>query len=94
MTTMRFNPLTYANRLKETGMDSRQAETLAQLQEEIIESFDITSLATKSDIKDLKTEIIDLKKDMITLRDLMHYNTWKIIGLLATLQTILHFFPK
>ena len=50
MTTLRFNPLTYANKLKETGMNSNQAEALAQLQEEIIETFDVNSFATKIDL--------------------------------------------
>lgn len=35
MTTIRFNPLTYANQLKQAGFTASQAETLAQLQEEI-----------------------------------------------------------
>jgi hypothetical protein len=87
----RFDTLSYANTLKEAGIDSKQAEIFAELQRKIIEDIDSSTVSTKKDISDLK--------------DLIHANTWKIIGytgsfiaLLAALQTILqtifHFFPK
>ncbi len=61
MTTHRFNPLNYANDLKDVGFSDKQAEKLAQLQEEIVTNAD-NELVTKSylsgELKILEVTII------------------------------------
>lgn len=85
MTAIRFNPLTYANKLKEAGFNDKQAETFAQLQEEILTNVDTSLLATKHDLLILKIE----------LKDTINSNMYKMVGLFATIQAlfigILHF---
>ncbi len=92
MTAQRFNPLTYANKLKEAGVPAKQAEVQAQLQEEIIYNVDVNILATKKDINDLKNDINNLKlatkSEINELKDLIYSNTWKVIAILGTLQGI------
>ena len=56
-----FNTLIYANKLKESGVDSKQAEVQAELLSEIFEE----RLVTKEDIGILKSEV---KSDISTLR--------------------------
>lgn len=77
MTAIRFNPLTYANKLKEAGTPDKQAEAMAQLQGDILINVDDINVATRRDIQDIK--------------ELIHTSTYKIIGLLAALQALFHF---
>ena len=55
-----FNSLKYAKQLEGVGLPREQAEAHVQIMTEIVE----TSLATKQDLKDLKT---DLESRMIQL---------------------------
>lgn len=87
MTVARFNTLDYANKLKSVGMDAKQAETMAQLQEEIIINSD-NHLVTKKDLS------LAFSEFEIKITSLVNSTTYKIIGLLATLQTVFHFLGK
>lgn len=60
MTTLTFDTLKFARRLKEAGMDPRLAEEQAEALAEALE-VNLQALATKADIKQLET---DLRKDM------------------------------
>lgn len=68
MTTLAFDTLKFAKRLKEAGLTETQAETLASVEAELIE----TNLAGKRDVKELETKLsrdiealrADLQRDM------------------------------
>jgi histone H3/H4 len=60
MTTLTFDTLKFARRLKEAGMDPRLAEEQAEALAEALE-VNLQALATKADIKQLEN---DLRKDM------------------------------
>jgi hypothetical protein len=60
MTAQRFNTLNYSNDLKSVGFTEKQAEKLAQLQEEILSNND-RELTTKTDLKELR---VDIKQDI------------------------------
>jgi hypothetical protein len=56
MTTIAFNTLNYANRLKTAGMEARLAEEQANaLAEALAEQH---NLATKADLAEVKTDLI------------------------------------
>lgn len=63
-----FDTLAYANKLKEAGMDTKLAETQAQVQAELLTKLVDDQLATKQDFKDLqiatKQDFENLHKDM------------------------------
>lgn len=64
MSTIRFNPLTYANKLERAGVKREQAEVFAQLQEEIITNAG-NELATKNDVLLIKKDILVVKHDLL-----------------------------
>jgi predicted phage-related endonuclease len=69
MSTIAFDTLKFAKRLKEAGFTEQQAEALADAEAEFIEQ----NLATKRDITDIKRDIADVKRDIkeleVTLRN-------------------------
>lgn len=58
---MRFNAITYANRLKDAGLQSK----IADIQAEEISNILNDDIATKKDIEMLKLEITAVKNDII-----------------------------
>lgn len=54
--SLKFNTLHFANKLKEAGMDSKQAEVLAELQAEVAEDTS-TGHATTGDLEILESKI-------------------------------------
>jgi len=54
MATTTFNAITYANKLKEAGLQTRIADVQAEEMSEFINS----TLATKDDLNNLKIEIL------------------------------------
>jgi hypothetical protein len=63
MTAIRYNPLTYSEKLKSAGMDEKVAKVIAQQQEEILAIHD-ENHATKNDLA-LSEKV--LRKDIETL---------------------------
>ncbi|HNA28785.1 MAG TPA: hypothetical protein PLL19_09755 [Thiobacillaceae bacterium] len=55
MTTITFDTLKFANRLKAAGVPAQQAEAEAEALADALSSFDI---ATRTDLIELKTDII------------------------------------
>jgi hypothetical protein len=88
MTVIAFDTLAYANKLKDGGMEAKLADIQAEETAKILTDLAINQLATKQDLHVLKTDIINLKSDL--LREI-HNNMWKIVGLLAGLQGLFHF---
>ncbi len=84
MSAVRFNTLNFANKLKEAGVDAKQAETMAQLQEEIITNSD-NHLVTK---QDLSVGLSDFEVRLIK---------WMVgisTGQLAVMMGIAHFIAR
>jgi len=61
MSTITFDTLAYAKRLKGVGFTEEQAEAQAEAQKEMLSEVLDTTLATKSDINRLEKQIIVLK---------------------------------
>lgn len=57
MTTIAFDTLKYANKLKSGGFDSKAAETQAEALSEVMKDLTKDQLATKQDLMILKQEI-------------------------------------
>lgn len=87
MTAVRFDTLAFANKLKAVGFEPKQAETMAQLQEEIIASHDDT-LVTKKDL-DLAMTGFELK-----LASMINSQTYKILGAIGIINGLFHWIGK
>ena len=61
MSTITFETLAYAKRLKGVGFTEEQAEAQTEAQKEMLSEVLDTTLATKSDINQLEKQIIVLK---------------------------------
>ncbi len=75
MTTIAFDTLAYAKRLKAAGFNEEQTEALASAQAELIEE----RLATKQDLKELEYRLIIRLGGMMVIP----------VGIVATLAKIL-----
>lgn len=75
-----FDTLEYAEELKKSGMKQEQAEAITKANTKAFaQMMDIHQLANKRDIMEIEVKIIKS----------INENTWKIIGILATFQTII-----
>jgi len=78
--TITFDTLEYMDELKRSGMRVEEAEAITKATQkafgQMIETKDI---ATKRDIQEAKTELVKY----------MNEGAWKIIGILATFQTLI-----
>ena len=80
MSAIAFDSLMFAKRLKEAGFTSKQAETLAEEQQEIIDN----NLATKQDIKNLEYELKELEQRiMIKVGAMLFAQTGLLIAIVA-----------
>ncbi|ODS30277.1 MAG: hypothetical protein SCARUB_04620 [Candidatus Scalindua rubra] len=61
MSTITFDTLAYAKKLKSVGFTEEQAEAQAEAQKEMLSEVLETTLATKSDIDRLDKQIVVLK---------------------------------
>lgn len=61
MSTVTFDTLKFANSLKAAGVPAQQAEAMAAAQKEALSEALESTLATKSDISDIKMELAVLK---------------------------------
>ena len=60
MTTIAFDTLAYANKLKQAGVPNRQAEVQAEAMAELVEE----RLATKRDLSELEERIADRMNEL------------------------------
>jgi len=65
MSLLSFDPFQYAERLTKTGLDSETAKEIASAQMEVIRQLMEEKLATKDDLRELKSE---LKQDLLMLK--------------------------
>ena len=63
MTSVTFDTLKYANRLKGSGMAPDQAEAQAEALAEVLE-VNLKELATKGDLMQIRQELIQLEQRM------------------------------
>lgn len=85
MTTMRFNAITYANKLRNAGA----TKELADIQAEELDNIVNNDLVNKRDLKELEMLI---KKDMLELElkltKSINEGAWKTIGFIASFQIV------
>jgi len=86
MSTLTFDTLKFANRLKTAGVPAVQAEAEADALAEVFEA-NLSELATKTDLTELKFEIL---KWVIGLAIAQ---AGLLIGLFGLLLALLKFFP-
>lgn len=63
MSTITFDTLKFVDRLIESGMPEKQAKALAETQAEINEA-NLGDLATKGDLREVKTELREAKAEL------------------------------
>lgn len=85
MSTITFDTLKFVDTLKAAGFDEQQAKALANAIGDAIESATSLSLATKSDIQELKTDINSVKYDLLK---------WLIALVLGQTALLVTFLPK
>ena len=64
MSTVAFDTLAYANRLKEAGVPPEQAEAHVAAQADFLTQHILSEVATKDDIRALKDDLRTLKSEM------------------------------
>lgn len=86
MVTMRYNAISYANRLKDAGLQSK----IADIQAEELCNILNDDIATKKDIEILRLEIQSIKNDIILKLGRLVIGSTVIISLMiATLGFLL-----
>ncbi len=86
MVTMRYNAISYANRLKEAGLQSKIADVQAEELSNILND----DIATKKDIEILRLEITSIKNDVVLKLGRLVIGSTVIISLMiATLGFLL-----
>lgn len=85
MSTITFDTLKFVDTLKEAGISEAQAKAQAKAIGDAIESATSLSLATKSDIQELKSDINGVKYDLLK---------WLIALVLGQTALLVTFLPK
>lgn len=67
MTTLRYNPLTYSDKLVESGMSEKTAKVIAQQEAEFESRTLNDNLATKEDITGILKCVLDIQNDIQAL---------------------------
>lgn len=88
MTAITFDTLTFANKLKNVGVDPIVAETQAQVTSEILSEITTNQIATKEDIRFIRDEMQKLEMRMYGF--IVRCVSFTII-MLGGLQTLYHF---
>jgi hypothetical protein len=61
MATITFDILKYAKKLEAAGVPQAQAEAMADAQKEVFSETLDTTLASKNDVRDIKSELLVIK---------------------------------
>jgi hypothetical protein len=88
METIIFDTLSYAEKLTEAGMPEKQAKVMAEAQADIMSKSLLDFIATKADLKELKTEI-DLKMNQLEIRLIKWFAGLFIVQIGVTVGIIL-----
>ena len=71
MTTVTFDTLKFASRLEQAGLTREQAAAIVETQKDALSEALDTTLATKSDIGDLKETLMGVRGEMSTIKWMM-----------------------
>lgn len=91
MTSIRYNPLTFSEKLKLAGMNAELAKVIAQEQAEIISNITNNEMATKNDISIISKSISSLENE---IKSLEHRMTIKFGGIMLAGVGLLAFILK
>lgn len=83
--TMRIDSLKFARKLEEAGLERKAAEAIA----EGVTEVDVSDLATKHDLTDLKSEFAAVRQSISELKADVFKHMWvmgaSVVGLTVTL---------
>jgi hypothetical protein len=65
MTTITFDTLKFAQKLEQSGVPRNQAEAFAEAQKDFLDEITRAELATKNDIKDIRSDIQSMRIKMV-----------------------------
>ena len=65
MTTITFDTLKFAQKLEQSGVPRNQAEAFAEAQKGFLDEITKAELATKNDIKDIRSDIQSIRLKMV-----------------------------
>lgn len=86
MSSMRFNPINYANKLKRAGVEDKAAETIAEEQQEIIHNIYNEQIATRNDILKIHNSLKDTE---VKLSNKITESSWKVISIIGGSQAMM-----
>lgn len=84
MSTVTFDTLKFVERLEKAGMPREQAAALAEVQKEVFAEALDSTLATKTDIRDVRDDIVKVERRMDGLDAKMDKLSW-MMGILIAL---------
>ena len=85
-----FDTLAFAKKLRGAGYTELQAEALAEAQVEVFRQMLESTLATKEDIKDLKSEIGHVRDEIAQFKTELHGEIAQLRGEIGQVKTWLH----
>jgi chromosome segregation ATPase len=85
-----FDTLAFAKKLRGAGYTELQAEALAEAQVEVFRQMLESTLATKEDIKDLKSEIGHVRDEIAQVKTELHGEIAQLRGEIGQVKTELH----
>jgi uncharacterized protein involved in exopolysaccharide biosynthesis len=85
-----FDTLAFAKKLRGAGYTEIQAEALAEAQVEVFRQMLESTLATKEDIKDLKSEIGHVRDEIAQVKTELHGEIAQLRGEIGQVKTGLH----
>ena len=84
MSTITFDTLKFVERLEKAGMPREQASALAEVQKEVFSEALDSTLATKTDIRDVRDDLVKVERRMDSLDAKMDKSSW-MMGILIAL---------
>jgi hypothetical protein len=88
MSTITFDTLKYVKQLESAGVPSIQAEAFVNAQRDILSEALDTSLATKSDIRDIRTDVQAVKMEVKNLEQKMDAKIDKLVWMVGILVAL------
>ena len=83
MSTIAFDTLKFVERLEKAGMPREQASALAEVQKEVFSEALESTLATKTDIRDVRDDLVKVERRMDGLDAKMDKLSWMMDILIA-----------
>ena len=83
MSTITFDTLKFVERLEKAGMPREQASALAEVQKEVFAEVLGSTLASKSDIRDVRDDVAKLDKEVALVKADIGLVKWMMGALIA-----------